>query len=94
MLNKILIGICLPFCLAACATSPSTSGTAGPEAAATARVPPAGCVADTATRIPVSPRDCAAAGRVWTDQDVKSTGATSAGQALRLLDPAVTVTGH
>jgi len=31
---------------------------------------------------------------VWTDQDVKSTGATSAGQALRLLDPAVTVTGH
>ena len=94
MLNKILMGICLPFFLAACATSPSTSGSGTPEAAATSRVPLAGCVADTATRIPVTPRDCAGAGRVWTDQDVKSTGATSAGQALRLLDPTVTVTGH
>jgi hypothetical protein len=42
----------------------------------------------------VSPYDCAGFGRVWTDQDVKSTGATSAGQALRQLDPTVTVTGH
>jgi hypothetical protein len=56
-------------------------------------VPPAGCVADTATRIPVSPRDCVAAGRVWTDQDVKSTGATDAAQALRQLDPTVVI-GH
>jgi hypothetical protein len=93
MLSKILIGTCLTVCVAACATSPSTSGTTKP-AAATATVPPAGCVADTATRIAVSPRDCAGFGRVWTDQDVKSTGATSAGQALRQLDPTVTVTGH
>jgi hypothetical protein len=42
----------------------------------------------------VSPSDCAAFGHVWTDKDIKSTGATSAGQALRQLDPTVIVTGH
>ena len=91
MLKKILIGAGLTLCVAACATSPSTPGTA-PRAAA-AKVPPAGCVAETATRIPVSPHDCAGAGRVWTDQDVKSTGATDVAQALRQLDPTV-VTSH
>jgi len=93
MLNRILIATCLTLCAAACATSSSTSTTAKPRAAATAPVPPAGCVADTATRIPVSPRDCAGPGRVWTDQDVKSTGATDAAQALRQLDPTVVI-GH
>jgi hypothetical protein len=61
-------------------------------AAATAKAPPAGCVADPATRIPVKPSDCAGFGRTWTDQDVKSTGATDAAQALRQLDPTVVVT--
>jgi len=28
---------------------------------------------------------------VWTDQDLKSTGATDAAQALRQLDPTVTI---
>jgi hypothetical protein len=91
VLKKILIGAGLTLCVAACATSPSTPGTA--HAAATANVPPAGCVAETATRIPVNPHDCAGAGRVWTDQDIKSTGATDVAQALRQLDPTVVV-GH
>jgi hypothetical protein len=89
MLKKILIGAGLTLCVAACATSPSTPGTA-PRAAA-AKVPPAGCVAETATRSPVSPSECAGAGRVWTDQDVKSTGATDVAQALRQLDPTVVI---
>jgi hypothetical protein len=89
MLKTILIGACLTLGVAACATSPSTSGTRAHAAAA--KVPPAGCVADTGTRIPVSPSDCAGPGRVWTDQDVKSTGATDAAQALRQLDPTVTI---
>jgi hypothetical protein len=92
MLKQILIGAYLTLCVAACATSPSSSGTGRPRAAA-ATVPPAGCVADSATRIPVSPSDCAGSGRVWTDQDLKSTGATDAAQALRQLDPTVVI-GH
>ena len=87
---KTLIGAFLALCVAACATSHYTPGT-GQRAAA--KVPPAGCVAETATRIPVSPHDCAGAGRVWTDQDIKSTGATDVATALRQLDPTV-VTGH
>jgi hypothetical protein len=91
MLKKILIGAGLTLCVSACATSPSTPGTG--HTAAAAKVPPAGCVAETATRIPVNPHDCAGAGRVWTDQDIKSTGATDVAQALRQLDPTVVV-GH
>ena len=94
VLNKLLIGICLPLCAAACANSRTTPDTAKPMAAATAQQPPAGCVAATATRIPVSPKDCAAFGRSWTEQDIKGTGATDAAQALRQLDPTLTVTGH
>ena len=90
VLKKTLIGALLALCVAACATSHSTPGT---RQRAAAKVPPAGCVAETATRIPVSPHDCAGAGRVWTDQDIKSTGATDVATALRQLDPTVT-TGH
>ncbi len=99
MVKKLLIGACLIVCVAACATSPSTSGTGKSESAATtkaaaaSRALPAGCVSDTGTRIPVSQSDCTGPGRVWTDQDVKSTGATDAAQALRQLDPTVTI-GH
>jgi len=86
VLNRILISACLALCAAACSTPRASS-----EAA---RQPPAGCIAETATRIAVSPHDCAGTGRVWTDKDIKSTGATSAGEALRQLDPTVIVTGH
>jgi len=86
----LLIGGIFALCVAGCATS-----SPAPESKLTAAEaePPAGCVADTATRIPVKPSDCWAFGRTWTDQDVKSTGATDAGQALRQLDPTVTI-GH
>jgi hypothetical protein len=60
-------------------------------AKATSASPPRGCVADTATRIPLRPSECAAFGNSWTQQDIKSTGATDVGQALRLLDPTLTV---
>jgi hypothetical protein len=53
-----------------------------------------GCVPETATRIPPSPRECGAFGRAWKREDIKTTGATDAGQALRLLDPSVTVSGR
>ena len=88
MWTKLPIAGVLALCVAACATSPSASQS---KLTAGQAEPPAGCVADTATRIPVQPSDCWAFGRTWTGQDVKSTGATDAAQALRQLDPTVTV---
>ena len=94
MRRQYLISTGLSLCVAACAGTPSSPGAATSQAAAAPNLPPAGCVSNTATRIPMSPAECAAFGRVWTEQDVKSTGATDSAQALRLLDPSVTVTGH
>ena len=94
MWKKYLMGAGLSLCVAACAGAPSSPGAATSGAAAAPNLPPVGCVSSTATRIPMSPAECAAFGRAWSDQDIKTTGATDAGKVLRLLDPSVTVTGH
>ncbi len=44
----------------------------------------------TGTRIS-STEPCASSGRVYTHKDIQNTGATTTGDALRLLDPSVTV---
>lgn len=90
MLNRLLIGASLALCLAACASTAPGPGAATPKAA-TADAPPAGCVADTATRILPSKPDCAASGRSYTQEDLQRTGSADTAQALRLIDPTVTV---
>jgi hypothetical protein len=92
MLGKVLICAALGIC-AGCVSNPPAVATLRSEAAGAA-APPAGCVADTATRIPLSARDCAAFGRTWTSEELRSTGATGAAGALRLLDPAITSSSH
>lgn len=87
MLNKLLPGACLALSLAACATTPSA------PLAASASKPPAGCVASTATLVPVSPGTCAGFGNTYTRDDIDHTGATNIGDALRVLDPSLTVRG-
>jgi len=64
-----------------------TTATVKPQPAASARND-RGCV--TGSRIPSS-EPCAAAGRAYSDKDIQTTGATTAGDALRLLDPSITV---
>jgi hypothetical protein len=89
MLNKILIGAGLALCVAACATNPSTSGPA-----AAAKQPPGWCVSSTGTRIPMSQSECTALGHTWTQDQIQTTGATDAAQALRQLDPSLTIRGQ
>jgi hypothetical protein len=91
MLKKLMIVGGLALSLAACATNPTTA-----DAPKTAdNTPPAGCVADTATRLPVTAHDCAAFGRSYTQKDLKATGAGAidVGTGLRMLDPAVSTNG-
>lgn len=76
--------------LAACGTMPS------PQAppAAKAQKPPPGCVAQTATHIPVRNTDCAGFGSTYTHEDLQNTGQVYPDQALRTLDPSVQTTGR
>jgi hypothetical protein len=92
MLKKLLLGACLVLPLAACTTPSATREPT--KSASLAPAPTPGCVPDTATRIPVKEGDCAGFGRTYTQQDIQRTGATDAAQALRLLDPSLTVHGH
>jgi hypothetical protein len=64
-----------------------TAAAVKPQPAAVARSDRA-CV--TGSRIPTS-EPCASPGRVYTDKDIQSTGATTAAEALQLLDPSITV---
>jgi hypothetical protein len=64
-----------------------TAATVKPQPAAAARNDRE-CV--TGTRIPSS-EPCASFGRAYTDKDIQNTGATTVAEALRLLDPSITV---
>ncbi|HWS61436.1 MAG TPA: hypothetical protein VN325_01670 [Steroidobacteraceae bacterium] len=64
-----------------------SAATVKPQAAAAARNDRA-CVSE--SRIPSS-EPCASFGRVYSDKDIQNTGATDAAEALRLLDPSITV---
>jgi len=75
----------LALALGACASHPPAPDT---TAAAT---PPPGCVAQTATRIPVKGDACAGFGSAYTKQDIDKTGQTTIGAALPMLDPSVQV---
>ena len=84
---SVLSSIAAALALGACA---STSGNA-PTRPVTASQP-AGCVSDTGSRISAPPGNCAGFGNTYTQEDVRHTGETTLGGALRLLDPTVTVT--
>jgi hypothetical protein len=88
MMKRSIVYVAVALLLGACATtaqSPQTPPTAA------AKKPPAGCVGDTATRIPVPPGECAGFGSTYTKQDLDQTGQPYAQDALRMLDPNVTV---
>ncbi len=52
---------------------------------------PSGCLTDTGSRIPAPGQGCAGVGRSYSQTDISQTGQTTAGGALGLMDPALTV---
>ena len=88
---KRWMGLSLCLWLAACATTTQPASTVSKDA--TSSQPPPGCVAETATRLPMSAHQCAAFGHTWTQNDIKSTGAQDVGQALSVLDPSLRTSG-
>ena len=49
------------------------------------------CLSDTGSRLPSSGADCSALGRSYSSEDIDRTGSSTAGGALRLLDPSLTI---
>jgi len=87
MMKSLALSGALALLLAACATAPVS-----PDKASAANAkPPAGCVGQTATRIPVKEdQTCAGFGATYTRQDIDNTGQTTVGAALPMLDPSIT----
>jgi hypothetical protein len=92
MLKMSLLGVCV-IVLAACASNPPAAPRNATARAASSSGSPPGCVNKTATRLPTTPADCAGFGNSHSDEAIKSTGQVQAEEALRMLDPSVTV-GH
>ena len=92
MLKTSLLGACL-IALAACASNPPAAPRNATAKADTSSGSPLGCVNKTATRLPTSPSDCAGFGNSHSNDAIKSTGQVKAQDALRLLDPSITL-GH
>jgi hypothetical protein len=81
VLKKLLLPVaCAAVALAACATP-------RPQSVQLARLqkPDAGCVPDTATRLPTKGAQCAGFGIVFTKQQLNITGQPYAEQELRTL---------
>jgi hypothetical protein len=85
MRKSLTLGACLALTLAACATpQPAT------QPVAKAQKPAAGCVPDTATRLPAKDSECSGFGSSYGSGQLQSTGQPYADQSLGMLDPSVT----
>jgi len=86
--TRIAAAIAASLIAAGCATIADNTK-AKPEAHTAAAENP-GCLTETGSRISVK-GECRGPGRAYTTDDINRTGATTAGDALRLLDPTITV---
>jgi hypothetical protein len=87
--QKIWAGLGAAMLLAACAATPNAR-TAG---AAPAAPEDPSCLHDTGSRIADPNQKCRGVGRSYTNTQIEQTGATTTGEALRLLDPSIQI-GH
>jgi hypothetical protein len=65
--------------------------TVKPTAAASALAQNPACLTHTGSRIASENANCSAVGRSYSSDDIDRTGAATAGDALRLMDPSITV---
>ena len=90
MLKTSLLGASL-ILFAACASNPPAAPRNATARADSSSGSPTGCVNKTATRLQTSTDECAGFGNSHGSDAIKSTGEPRAQDALRLLDPTVTV---
>jgi hypothetical protein len=83
-IGAMLAGLTLFGCAA-------TSQNLNSPATASSGPPDPNCLTETGTHIAAGKSNCRAFGRAFTNEDIERTGATSAADALALLDPSITV---
>jgi hypothetical protein len=86
---RVTSAIAIALILAACA---ATTADVKPKAAAPGALAqnPA-CLSQTGSRIAGNDGKCSAIGRSYSSDDINRTGSTTAGEALQLLDPSITI---
>jgi hypothetical protein len=72
-----------------CAATPQSPNSK--PAASTAAIKDPNCLTQTGSNIPSGKSNCRGYGRSYSSDDIERTGQTSAGDALALLDPSITV---
>jgi hypothetical protein len=72
-----------------CAATPQNLNSKPAASAAAAK--DTNCLTETGSRITAGRSNCRSFGRSFTNEDIERIGATSAGDALALLDPSITV---
>lgn len=83
MHKSLTLAVCLALTLVGCATAPQAKPVAKAER------PAAGCVPDTATRLPMKDAECSGFGASYGSKELQSTGQPYADQQLQMLDPSV-----
>jgi hypothetical protein len=74
------------------ATMGCTTTQQRPDAQASTATAIRPCAMDTGSRLPMKPGDCSIApGRSYSQDDLRRTGEDDVGEALKLLDPSITV---
>ncbi len=91
MLKTSLLAACVLALACACASHPPSTERNATANAVSSSGSPVGCVNKTATRLPTNPSDCAGFGNSHSANTLRSTGEVQAGDALRMVDPTVTV---
>lgn len=84
MRNSVTLAAALTLTLAACATPQPQV-----QPVAQAQKPAAGCVPETASRLPVKDSECSGFGAAYDQKQLQSTGQPFADQQLQMLDPSV-----
>jgi hypothetical protein len=74
-----------------CAACAARTADVKPKAPASTLAQDSGCPTQTGSRIAASNANCSVAGRSYSHDDIDRTGATTAVEALRLMDPSITV---
>ena len=83
---RIAPAVAAALIVAACASAPNVK----PTASAAVATNPA-CLTQTGSRISGDSTNCTAFGRSYSSSDLDTTGKVDVGDALRVLDPSVTV---